>query len=194
MRPLFDRLFPRDPHEADARRLYERIVGRARSPGFYQDRGVPDTVDGRFELLMLHAFLVFDRLRVAGDEAKPLGEALFAVMVYDFDQSLRVSGVGDLGVGPRMKRMGQAFYGRLHAYRTAAEAGSAALAAALRRNLYGTCEQVDDAILSAMAAYVLAERGRLHALPLAAFLAEPDFFAADPLGPSQAQDAREGVT
>ena len=105
---MFDRLFPRDPHEADARRLYERIVGRARAPGFYENFEVPDTVDGRFELLMLHAFLVFDRLRVAGDEGRPLSDALFAVMVYDFYQSLRVSGVGDLGVGPRMKRMGQA--------------------------------------------------------------------------------------
>lgn len=180
MRPLIDRLFPRDPHEPDARRLYGLIVGQARAPRFYEDLGVPDSVDGRFELLLLHAFLVFDRLRAEGDDAQALSDSLFALMVYDFDQSLRVSGVGDLGVGPRMKRMGEAFYGRLHAYTTAAATGGDALAAALRRNLYGTCGEVGRGILSAMADYVLEERVRLRSLPLTALLTQADVFGAPP--------------
>jgi len=180
VRPLIDRLFPRDPHEPEARLLYGHVVSQARAPRFYENLGVPDSVDGRFELLLLHAFLMFDRLRVEGDEARELSDSLFALMVYDFDQSLRVSGVGDLGVGPRMKRMGEAFYGRLHAYTTAAGTGSGALAAALRRNLYGTCGQVDEAVLSAMADYVLAERLRLRSLPVTALLTQNAVFGAPP--------------
>lgn len=99
------KLFPKNPHEDAARALYERIVTQSRSPVFYRDYGVPDSVDGRFEMLLLHAFLVFHRLRGEGEEAKRLGQTLFDLLVFHLDQSVRISGVGDLGAGRKMKAM-----------------------------------------------------------------------------------------
>ncbi len=94
-------LFKRDPQEARARALYEGVVAQARQPGFYRDCGVPDSVDGRFELIALHAFLVLHRLKADPTDTAALGQALFDVMFQDMDQSLRELGAGDLGVGPR---------------------------------------------------------------------------------------------
>ena len=82
-------------------------MAQARQPGFYRDCGVPDSVDGRFELIALHTFLVLHRLKADATDTEALGQALFDVMFQDMDQSLRELGAGDLGVGPRVKRMAQ---------------------------------------------------------------------------------------
>ena len=152
--------FKRDPREQRARALYERVVAQARQPGFYRDCGVPDSVDGRFELIALHAFLVLHRLKADPTDTEALGQALFDVMFQDMDQSLRELGAGDLGVGPRVKRMAQGLYGRIAAYEAGLSGAAAELEAALRRNLFGTVTPEPEQV-GAMAAYL---RGAVDAL------------------------------
>lgn len=92
--------------------LYRHLVEKARDPAFYTGLGVPDTVDGRFDMIVLHAMLVLRRLRGQGAAAESRGQELFDLMFKDMDQSLREMGVGDMSVGKHIKRMAQAFYGR----------------------------------------------------------------------------------
>src|ERR1700684_1752570 len=95
--------------------IYGMIVTQAREPLFYRDLTVPDTVNGRFDLLVLHLWLVRRRLRTA-EEAAGLSQALFDRFCNDMDDNLREMGVGDLTVPKRMQAFGEAFYGRAVAY------------------------------------------------------------------------------
>ena len=129
--------------------LYGTIVAQARLPAFYRDYAVPDTVNGRFDLIVLHLALLLDRL--AEDEAlHGLGQGVFDRFCGDMDDNLREMGVGDLAVPKEMRRMGEAFYGRAQAYRTAlAGASDDALAATLTRNIYGGSTSAPAARLAA---------------------------------------------
>jgi cytochrome b pre-mRNA-processing protein 3 len=154
---------PRAPMRA-AGRLYAAAVAGARRPGFYRLGGVPDTLDGRFELLVLHVYLVLSRLRSEAD-AGAIGPALFDAMFVDMDESLREIGVSDLSVGRRVKQMAEAFYGRVAAYDEGlAAADPERLEAALTRNLYGTLAEA-PAALSAMATYLRATAAALATIP-----------------------------
>ncbi len=121
--------------------LYASIVEKARDPAFYGVLGVPDTVDGRFDMIVLHLMLVLRRLRGQGEAAERRGQELFDLMFKDMDQSLRELGVGDMSVGKHVKRMAQAFYGRAERYEAGLDARIAnpadgALAAALTENIF----------------------------------------------------------
>lgn len=122
----------------DARAIYAKIVEQARSPAFYRDFGVPDTVDGRFEMVALHAHLVLRRLKGESGRAPDIAQALFDAMFDDMDVVLREMGAGDMGVGKRVKTMVQAFYGRIASYDDALAKGGDALTNALARNAFGT--------------------------------------------------------
>src|SRR5579872_2003929 len=87
--------------------LQELLVARARAPVFYAVLGVPDTMDGRFDLVTLHAWLVLERLQAAGLDAA--AQALTDVLFIGFDEALREQGIGDMGLGRRMKAMANAF-------------------------------------------------------------------------------------
>src|SRR5437879_5129919 len=117
---------------------YRRVVDQARQPAFFAAYGVPDTVDGRFEMICLHAFLYLHRLKGERPHAAPLGQRFFDTMFADFDRSLREMGTGDLSVGRHVKRMAQAFYGRIAAYEEGLAGDDSALRPALERNLFGT--------------------------------------------------------
>jgi cytochrome b pre-mRNA-processing protein 3 len=163
-------LFRRNPLREAATRAYGSIVEHARRPVFFTDFGVPDTIDGRFELICLHAFLYLHRLKTEGDPGASLGQFFFDLMFVDFDRSLRELGTGDLSVGREIKQMAQAFYGRIHAYEQGLDdPGGAELDSALRRNLYGTAEPA-AAQLAAMAAYLRDAAARLVAQDAAALL------------------------
>jgi cytochrome b pre-mRNA-processing protein 3 len=113
--------------------LYSACVAAARQPVFYAAYGVPDSVDGRFDLLLLHVTLVM--LRLNDIDAN---QQLFDLMFADMDRSLREMGVGDMSIGKKMKPMLAGFYGRAKTYRAAlAEIDDQALESALARNLYG---------------------------------------------------------
>ena len=140
---------------APAEALYLALVRQAREPAFYAAHGVPDTLDGRFDMIVLHATLVLLRLKAAGASAGPLAQALFDILFADMDRSLREMGVGDMGVGKRVKQMGKAVYGRLAAYESGLAGEDAALEAAVARNLYGTVMPV-PADVAAMGRYMRA--------------------------------------
>lgn len=148
--------------------LYSAIVAAARNPSFYAEWGVPDTLDGRFELIALHAFLAIRRLKQSGDNAA-FAQALFDTMFADIDRNLREMGVGDLSVGRQVKTMAKAFYGRVVAYERGL-AGSDSLDDALRRNLFGTVAP-DAKQIAAAAAYVRRQAQALDAAPVGSLLA-----------------------
>jgi cytochrome b pre-mRNA-processing protein 3 len=110
------------------------IVAQARLPAFYQRYGVPDTVNGRFDMVLLHLWLVLRRLRTSTDGAA-LAQALFDHFCSDMDDNLREMGVGDLSVPKRMVKFAEAFYGRTAAYDAALKASGSELAQALARNV-----------------------------------------------------------
>jgi cytochrome b pre-mRNA-processing protein 3 len=135
------RLFRPRFHDVTIDSLYGVIVAQARVPDFYEEFGVADSVDGRFELIVLHLALVTGRL---GREAKgaALARALIDRFGRDMDHNLREMGVGDLAVPKKMKRMFEALYGRTRAYQSALQNGliqtrADALEAALARNVFG---------------------------------------------------------
>ena len=132
---------------------YGRVVEQARQPVFFAEYGVPDTLDGRFELMCLHAFLYLHRLKTDRPQASPFCQSFFDRMFADFDRSLREMGVGDLSVGTQMKRMARAFYGRILSYEAGLAGDDPVLAAALARNIFGTIS-APESVVGAMAAYV----------------------------------------
>ena len=176
---MLKHLFKKDPLDASSRDLYWRIVEQARQPDFYRHVGVPDSLDGRFELVILHVFMVLRRLKLAGTETADLGQHLFDILFQDMDQCLREIGVGDTGVKVRIKRMVQGFYGRVQAYDRALPASAGELEAALRRNVYGTVD-AEGGDVAAMAAYVRRESEALAAQDPADLLAGRVAFGAPP--------------
>lgn len=159
-------LFGGKQHNPAAVALYRRIVEQARQPDFYSRHGVPDSLDGRFDMIVLHAFLVMRRLRaLASKPAADLSQDLFDLLFADMDSNLREIGVGDLGVGKRVKKMAQAFYGRVEAYEAGLTAtDDAILTDALTRNLYGTTQPALPNQL-AMAGYMRVADSHLAAQP-----------------------------
>jgi cytochrome b pre-mRNA-processing protein 3 len=122
----------RKPRASDIRGAYEKIVAAARHPVLYARWGVPDTVDGRFDMIALHAFLAMDRL-ADRDFAQWLSDEFFR----DMDRSLREMGAGDVTVPKKVRKMAEAFHGRAAAYRQALASGhSEAIEAAIARNVF----------------------------------------------------------
>ncbi len=159
LRALF---VPSPPAEVEA--TYIALVAAARNPFFYTTLKVPDTLDGRFDMIVLHLFLLQHRLRdetAHTDFALSLSEAF----VRDLDRNLRELGVADTGVSHRIKKMGKAYHGRLQAY-SAALVDRTALCAALARNLYGTVAEGDPSVLPPMASYVEAMNRLLSDTPI----------------------------
>ncbi|MEP0522253.1 MAG: ubiquinol-cytochrome C chaperone family protein [Hyphomicrobiales bacterium] len=119
------------------RGIYGEIVAQARHTSFYEDFGVPDTLDGRFNMIVLHNFLLFRRLKDVDEATRAVSQDVFDMFRLDMDRSLRELGVGDTTVPKRMKKMMQVFYGRTDAYEEAlnAEQPKPDLVDALSRNI-----------------------------------------------------------
>ena len=132
---------------------YTAIMAQARKPDHYGAGAVPDSFDGRFDMLAIHVHLVLRRLRSDGVARDDIGQALFDMFFRDMDQAMREAGVGDLGVGKKIRKMAQAFYGRAAAYDEALgkaapasddAATRKALSAVLQRNLYPDADDAAD--------------------------------------------------
>lgn len=165
---MLNALRRRNERRQHAEMLTAALVARARMPLFFEEWQVADTIDGRFDLLVLHAWLVLDRLAQQG--AREMSQTLTDCLFTQFDEALREQGAGDIGMGRRMSKMAEAFYGRLKAY---GEAGDGqGLADAVLRNVYrsdrGKVEQA-----GVLASYAAAARARLAELDLT--LEGPDF-------------------
>ena len=163
-------LFRRKPLERPGFLLYGAAVAAARDPWFFDAPvGVPDTLDGRFDLVGLHAGVLIRRLHRDPDpRGAEAAQAVFDAMFADMDMSLREMGVGDMSVGKRVKRMWEAFHGRAQAYEAALDSGDrAALEAALRRNVWRAGpEEPRPAGLPALAAHAERVAAALDAQPL----------------------------
>ena len=157
---------PRTPSRGTIEAIYGMIVTQAREPLFYRDLGVPDTVNGRFDLLLLHLWLVLRRLKSAEGGAA-LSQALFDHFCNDMDDNLREMGVGDLTVPKRMQAFGEAFYGRTAAYDLALTDGREALAQALCKNVLNG-ENIEKA--RQLAAYAEAAMAALDGMDEAALV------------------------
>ena len=158
--------FRRKPHERAGFTLYAAAVAAARDPWFYTALGVPDTLDGRFDLIGLHAALLIHRLQDAPAPGPELAQAVFDAMFSDMDQNLREIGVSDLSVGKRVRAMWEAFHGRARAYAAALDAGDQdALATALARNVWRGASPDDPA--RSLAAYAQRQCERLRGQDLA---------------------------
>jgi cytochrome b pre-mRNA-processing protein 3 len=130
---------PRMPSRGTIEAIYGMIVTQAREPLFYRDLAVPDTVNGRFDMLVLHLWMVLRRLKPT-EGGVELSQALFDRFCDDMDGNLREMGVGDLTVPKRMQAFGEAFYGRAAAYDLALAAGEEPLAQALCKNILNGAE------------------------------------------------------
>ena len=163
--PLFRR-----PPKRTITALYGVIVAQARTPRFYEDYAVPDTVLGRFDMVLLHAVLVLRRLRAGEARDHALAQELFDAFCRDMDHNLREMGISDQGVPREMRRVGEAFYGRAQAYDTALAADNdAALGEALARNVYAGRDAGSGAAVQALSAYVRETARALGDQPLEAF-------------------------
>lgn len=163
------RFFRRNDGGETIQRLYGAIVAQSRDPAYYTIYGVADTIAGRFEMILLHAFLLFHRLKDEGEAGQELGQRVFDAFCRDMDANLREMGVGDLTVPKKMKKVAEAFYGRIGAYEPPVDAGDAgALADAVLRNVYASKE---EAALQAraLATYMMEAAGKLKDVPFATF-------------------------
>jgi len=168
-RRLWARIGGGDDREA-ATGVYRGVVAEARRRDLYADFGVPDNLDGRFEMLALHLFLVLHRLRAEADgRCNRIAQLLVDLFIDDLDTNLREMGAGDLGVGRRVKRMAAGFHGRVAAYDAGINGDGVSLEAAIRRNVYGTVTPL-PAQVAAMAAHMRELAGRLARLPVASVL------------------------
>jgi cytochrome b pre-mRNA-processing protein 3 len=167
---VFTQLLAKSPTRKAAERLHAGAAAQARAEALYARMAAPDTVEGRFELLTLHVILLIDRLREGSDEALAVRQALFDAYISNLDGALREMGVGDLSVGKRMRKLGEAFYGRARACEAAFAAlpDTRLLGDLLSRTVF---DGAADAEPAALADYLRRCRDALAAADLATLLA-----------------------
>ena len=150
---MFKSFLRRRPLERQALDLYALAVEQARQPDFYTELGVQDRIDSRFEIYTLHVLLLFVRLRKEDERSADLAQKLFDQYVSALDNVLRELGVGDVSVGKKMRKLGEALYGRMATYEKAlTDSDAEALKAAIARNVY---ESEDVQLGEALAKYTL---------------------------------------
>lgn len=159
---ILSKLFTRKPDTA--KRLYAAIVASARQEKFYAEMDVPDTLDGRFDMIVLHMFLVLERLK---GESEGFRQRLTDVFFADLDRTLREMGVGDLSVSKKIRPMAEAYTGRIRAYDTATEQGDDALLEALKRNVYAG---VENPLVTSLAGWMNNAKAELSATPTTTLL------------------------
>ncbi|MEO1251502.1 MAG: ubiquinol-cytochrome C chaperone family protein [Pseudomonadota bacterium] len=153
--------FRKDPSLDAGDALFAAAAEQARALPFYETLGVPDTIEGRFELVALHVWLVLRRLKEEAG-AKDVSQRVFDAMFASFDAALRETGVGDLVVGKKIRKLAENFYGRVAAYNDALGGEDGALEGALARNVY---ESTDPAVAGRLADYVRRTVAALAAQP-----------------------------
>lgn len=144
------RFLGRDVERRTAHEIYVKAAEASRQPLFYAQYDVPDTVEGRYDMLSIHIILLLRTLKTKKQETAKLAQLVFDVMFRNVDDTLREMGVGDLKVGKKVREYAEAFFGRALAYEEAL-AGKEPLAVALARNVY-TSE--DPAVAEGLAGYV----------------------------------------
>ena len=163
------RLFGRQNERQSMLPLYQRVVSLGRDPAWYRDGEVPDTLEGRFDVVATVLALILLRLEREGDRARRDSVLLTEIFIDDMDSSLRELGAGDMVVGKKVGKLVGALGGRLGALREAAD-DPVAFAAAVRRNVFRDAPPSEEK--AAWVAARLADlRTRLAATPLEALRA-----------------------
>lgn len=164
---MLQRMFAPRAATAAGRNLFAAALAQARQPMFYAELGAPDTPEGRFELYTLHVVLILHRLKGQGEQAAETAQALFDAFVRNLDDGLREMGVGDLSMGKKMRKLGEAFYGRAKGYDQAFASlpDPAPLQALIGRTVYAGAEAAGAAALAGYAARAVQA---LAAVPLEA--------------------------
>jgi cytochrome b pre-mRNA-processing protein 3 len=182
---MFSRLYSliRPSRNDNAASYYGVIVAQARCPTFYAEMGVPDSVGGRFEMVLMHVILVTRHLESGDHRSRELGQAIFDLFCSDMDNSLREMGVGDLSVPKHMRRVGEAYFGRMAAYGPGLSSGDvSALAEVLERTVFGGSGDVAPAARN-LAAYALTAAEQLDEQGEQSIVSDgPRFPAVDPFG------------
>lgn len=132
-----------NPDKIAAEKLYFSLASQSRNPVFYAEWSVPDTLDGRFDMILLHVFAVIQHLRKHGKAGSDRAQALYDVMFVDMDRAVREMGIGDLSVKRHIRRMMTAFNGRMDAYSKGLD-DPETMDGALRRNVYAEVSNVVD--------------------------------------------------
>ncbi|WP_411818680.1 ubiquinol-cytochrome C chaperone family protein [Hyphococcus sp. DH-69] len=160
---LFSAFFKKSPSLEAGRALYAAAVDQARSAPLYEQLGAEDTVEGRFEQVALHVYLVMRRLKTEPG-AREVSQCMFDAMFQNMDDSLREMGVGDDAVGKKVRKMAESFHGRIAAYEDALapDAPDDDLVRALGRNLF---ENEEAPAAPKFAKYVRSLDAALHAQP-----------------------------
>lgn len=156
---MFRLFWQADPDREIGRALYKSIANQARSPEFYTRFAVPDTIDGRFDVLVLHGFAVMAALKECGKDGERIGTHLATAIFESLEEALRELGSGDIGISRRIKAMANAFYGRLAVYSSAMNESE--MKEALVRNLYRS-ESGHDADARLLARYMLVSLENLR--------------------------------
>ena len=161
-------LLGRSRYERTGFELYTAAVTMARTPAFYAELGVPDTLDGRFDLVGLYAALLIRRLRTIPAPGASVAQAVFDAMFSDMDTNLRELGVSDMRLARNVRAMWEAFHGRATAYEAALDSPDpAALQAALSKNIWRGVESPGAARLATI---VRAQAARVDAAPASELL------------------------
>jgi cytochrome b pre-mRNA-processing protein 3 len=163
------KIFRRKSDDRAVESAYRAIVAAARRPILYEEFAVADTLDGRFDMVTLHAFALMERLRASGEAAQAFSQELADRIFQEMDLSFREMGVGDLSVAKRVRKLAEIFYGRFAAYDAALRAGEAAFADALRRNVYP--DGVAPEKLAALSHYAMDLRAALASHDMAQLMA-----------------------
>jgi cytochrome b pre-mRNA-processing protein 3 len=142
LKSLAARLSGKDDRRRRAHELYVATSHASRRPAFYEELGVPDTVEGRYDLLSVHMILLLRRLRQGDSESAAFAQLVFDVMFRDVDDNLREMGVGDMKIGKKVRGYAEAFFGRAKVYDRALK-GEGDLVDALSRNVYGVEDAAD---------------------------------------------------
>ena len=177
---MLDFLNTRTDMRRKAGEIYGAIVTQARRPAFYADLGVPDTPSGRYEMVVIHLFLVLERLRSAPGAGADLPRLLVEAFIADMDDSLREMGTGDLSVPKKVRRAATGLYERSMAYKTALAEGDAnTLAAVLKEHVYVGAD-ADAQLAPSLVGYVQAAAAALAATDAGQVAAGSFEFAAVP--------------
>lgn len=170
---MFKTLFRSRSRERLGEPMYELAVAQAREPAFYARMGVSDEIDARFELYTLHVLLLVMRAREEGERGAEVAQDLFNAYVSALDHTLRELGVGDTIVGKKMRKLGEAMYGRMTAYEAPLQGeDEAGLAESLARNVLASANPSDG---TALARYALDSRRRLAAQRFDDMTTKPDW-------------------
>lgn len=152
---MLQRLRRKRQRRQQADTLYSALVAQARNPEFYSALAVPDSFDGRFEMVVLHVYVLTRGVQGRGDALTELSRMVMESMIDDMDRTLREIGVGDMSVGRKVKQMAAAFYGRASAYDKGLQEGDEEIREAVVRNIYAGAA-VEAAALDRMVAYLHA--------------------------------------